>query len=79
MLYAVLLNFFGEIAFCVLEITDKILSTIGSNSLFSHVRTATSLANPYKLSINDSILLRFQKFPAKLLSIFAKFLYKQLT
>lgn len=42
MLYARLLNFFGEIALCVLEITEKILSSIDSDSLSSHVRTATS-------------------------------------
>lgn len=41
MLYARLLNF-GEIALCVLEITDKILSSIDSDSLSNHVRTATS-------------------------------------
>lgn len=41
MFYARLLNFFGEIALGVLEITDKILSSIDSDSLSSHVRTAT--------------------------------------
>lgn len=42
MLYARFLNFFGEITLCALEITDKILSSIDSDSLSSHVRTATS-------------------------------------